>query len=53
MAISIPFLRNHFASLDDEISCALGALDLQQLSFQAAVMLNIDHRIILNAPNFS
>ena len=26
---------------------------LQQLSFQAAVMLNIDHRIILNAPNFS
>ena len=34
MAISIPFLRNHFASLDDEISCTLGALIFSNCLFK-------------------
>ena len=52
MAISIPFLRNHFASLDDKISCTLGALIFSNSLFKLQWFWTLNNRIILNALNF-
>ena len=52
MAISIPFVRNHFASLDDKISCTLGALIFGNSLFQLQWFWTLNNRIILNVLNF-